>query len=45
MDVTYGNFFEYVATGGHPHPVPGWVQFVAWPVLILAFILARPNNG
>lgn len=43
--MNYGNFIEYLATDGHPAAVPGWAQFIAWPVLIIAFILARPNNG
>jgi len=43
--VNLGNVFEYVATGGHPDPIPGWLQVVVWPVLVVVAVLARPNNG
>jgi hypothetical protein len=45
QQVTFGNFFEYVATEGHPAGVPWWAHVIAWPVIIVAFVLARPNNG
>lgn len=40
-----GQWFESVATGGHPHHLPGWMNVVVWPAMVLVAILVRPRNG
>jgi hypothetical protein len=42
--MNFGNLFESLS-GGPVHEVPGWVQVVVWPVVVLIFAFARPNNG
>jgi hypothetical protein len=41
--VSFGNFFA--SATGSPDVVPGWAHILAWPLLVVAFILARPNSG
>lgn len=37
------HFFEELATGQPVHD-PGWLQFVAWPVLGLVLLFIRPRR-
>lgn len=38
--VNLGNFFEYTATGGHPHAVPWWADILGWIILGLVVTFA-----
>lgn len=39
-----GNFVTYIATNGHPEPVPGWMEWAVWPFLLLVVLLTRPRR-
>lgn len=41
--MSFGNWFSSMS--GSTDVVPGWAHVLAWPILVVAFLLARPNNG